>query len=293
MIVDYYAVLNLSPSCSAREVRDAYKHLALLYHPDRADESYAANFRAVKDAYDVLCDPARRYLYDLGYNEMRRMRQRQEEENLARMHPTRLPHPLQHQHQQPLQSSLYQQYQQQQTSPVQRPHSRRDLPPPLNPTRRVSSAASSTRSLHTPLSASQRTLTPAAAAVEYHSSIDIRGSPTLTGTSGKNVAPPTPIPMATSMPTATPPQQPPRNQRPQPQQYGRNLSQPNQHQYNNCTGSGISSVLIPKKTTLQWGGEIPRSRRVLALPKEESVSASVTKTWRVFFHLHDIGMERK
>ncbi|ORC92057.1 chaperone protein DNAJ, putatative [Trypanosoma theileri] len=302
MIVDYYAVLNLSPTCSAREVRDAYKHFALMYHPDRTDDSYADNFRAIKDAYDVLSDPARRYLYDLGYAEMRRMRQRQEEENLARIHhAARLHHPLQqHQHQQ--QSSL------------QRPPPRREGPGPLDATRRVSSAGSSTRSFCTPRSASQRTLPPAdplgrvaaTAAVESHSGADVRAPPTPTGTGRKNTAPPTPIPTPTptppsvSIPTLPPPQRRYQQTPPQEQLYSQNQNQVKQKQqqqqqqrHNSSKIFESSSYLVPKKTTIQWGTEIPRSRRVLNTPTEESLSVSVAKTWRVFFHLNDIGMERK
>ncbi|SCU70881.1 chaperone protein DNAj, putative [Trypanosoma equiperdum] len=67
MFVDYYAVLNLHPSCTAKEIREAFKRFALLCHPDRTDADQSRNFSEVKDAYDVLSDPARRYLYDLGY----------------------------------------------------------------------------------------------------------------------------------------------------------------------------------------------------------------------------------
>lgn len=74
MFVDYYSVLCLQPSCSAKEVREAFKRLALLYHPDRLDEGDAKVFRGVLEAYDVLSDPARRYLYDLDYAEARQRR---------------------------------------------------------------------------------------------------------------------------------------------------------------------------------------------------------------------------
>nr|CCC50677.1 putative heat shock-like protein [Trypanosoma vivax Y486] len=67
MFIDYYTVLNLHPSCTSKDVREAYKQFALLYHPDRADPSFVDNFRSIKEAYDVLSDPARRYLYDMDY----------------------------------------------------------------------------------------------------------------------------------------------------------------------------------------------------------------------------------
>nr|CCC93045.1 unnamed protein product [Trypanosoma congolense IL3000] len=67
MFVDYYAALNLQPSCTAKDIREAFKRLALLCHPDRTDGDHTRDFNDIKDAYDVLSDPARRYLYDLDY----------------------------------------------------------------------------------------------------------------------------------------------------------------------------------------------------------------------------------
>lgn len=54
-----YAVLGLSPSATADQVRAAYRAKAKQVHPDRPGGS-AAGFVAVRQAYEVLRDPARR-----------------------------------------------------------------------------------------------------------------------------------------------------------------------------------------------------------------------------------------
>jgi Ca-activated chloride channel family protein len=62
---DYYAILGLSKTATAQEIKKAYRHLARRYHPDAgADEKDAAHFREIQEAYDVLCDPEQREAYD-------------------------------------------------------------------------------------------------------------------------------------------------------------------------------------------------------------------------------------
>lgn len=64
-LVDYYAVLGVSSTASADEVRRARQQLAKLYHPDR-NKSPAANqmMALVNKAASVLLDPSERSLYD-------------------------------------------------------------------------------------------------------------------------------------------------------------------------------------------------------------------------------------
>lgn len=60
---DYYAVLGLAKGASEDEIKQAYRKLAMKYHPDRegGDE---AKFKDIKEAYEVLSDSAKRKSYD-------------------------------------------------------------------------------------------------------------------------------------------------------------------------------------------------------------------------------------
>ncbi|XP_052183494.1 uncharacterized protein LOC127795693 isoform X2 [Diospyros lotus] len=71
---DLYAVLGLKKECSAAELRNAYKKLALRWHPDRCSASGSSKhveeakkkFQAIQEAYSVLSDADKRFLYDVG-----------------------------------------------------------------------------------------------------------------------------------------------------------------------------------------------------------------------------------
>lgn len=68
---DYYAILGVDRAASAAQIRQKYKRLALLYHPDKhksetPEEQAAveASFRQVAAAFDILVDEEQRALYD-------------------------------------------------------------------------------------------------------------------------------------------------------------------------------------------------------------------------------------
>src|SRR6266540_3679976 len=63
---DYYEVLGLARSASAEEIKQAYRKLAMRFHPDRnpGDPSAEGRFKEVSEAYHVLGDADRRVHYD-------------------------------------------------------------------------------------------------------------------------------------------------------------------------------------------------------------------------------------
>ncbi|XP_022953656.1 dnaJ homolog subfamily B member 6-like [Cucurbita moschata] len=71
---DLYAVLGLKKECTEAELRNAYKKLAMIWHPDRCSalrdskfvEEAKKKFQAIQQAYSVLSDANKRLLYDVG-----------------------------------------------------------------------------------------------------------------------------------------------------------------------------------------------------------------------------------
>ncbi len=63
---DLYEVLGVSKDASEKEIKVAYRTLALKYHPDKnTDDPAAANkFKEVAEAYEVLSDSEQRAAYD-------------------------------------------------------------------------------------------------------------------------------------------------------------------------------------------------------------------------------------
>jgi molecular chaperone DnaJ len=63
---DYYEVLGVSKDASERDIKKAYKRLAMKYHPDRThgDKEKEEQFKEVKEAYEVLNDDQKRAAYD-------------------------------------------------------------------------------------------------------------------------------------------------------------------------------------------------------------------------------------
>ena len=64
MTIDYYNLLNIDRNANKREIKNAYKKMALRYHPDRNPEG-KETFQMVSDAYHILSDDILRNQYDL------------------------------------------------------------------------------------------------------------------------------------------------------------------------------------------------------------------------------------
>jgi molecular chaperone DnaJ len=62
---DYYEVLGVARDADAKHIKDAFRELALKYHPDRNKSPDAEErFKEIAEAYAVLSDPKKRAEYD-------------------------------------------------------------------------------------------------------------------------------------------------------------------------------------------------------------------------------------
>jgi len=67
MSQDLYEVLGVSRDATPEEIKKAYRQLARKLHPDvNPDAATQERFKEVTRAYDVLSDPKKREMYDLG-----------------------------------------------------------------------------------------------------------------------------------------------------------------------------------------------------------------------------------
>jgi curved DNA-binding protein CbpA len=62
---NYYAVLEVSTNASLEEIKQSYRRLARLHHPDINKNTNDRWIKQLNEAYAVLSDPAKRTAYDI------------------------------------------------------------------------------------------------------------------------------------------------------------------------------------------------------------------------------------
>ena len=67
-MTDYYGVLGVGRDATPEEIKRAYRKLAMQHHPDRnpGDAGAAEKFKQISAAYEVLSDPQKRQIVDMG-----------------------------------------------------------------------------------------------------------------------------------------------------------------------------------------------------------------------------------
>lgn len=73
--MDYYRVLGLNKSATKSEIKDAFRKLAIKFHPDKhtassksVKDSATLKFKQLSEAYDVLSDDRKRADYNLRHS---------------------------------------------------------------------------------------------------------------------------------------------------------------------------------------------------------------------------------
>ena len=63
---DYYEILGIEKEAGQKQIKDAYRSLALTYHPDRNRDNpgAATRMKEINESYAVLSDPEKRRRYD-------------------------------------------------------------------------------------------------------------------------------------------------------------------------------------------------------------------------------------
>lgn len=65
---DYYKILGVPKDADDKDIKKAYRKLAVIHHPDKnpGDEAAEARFKDIGEAYETLSDPQKRARYDSG-----------------------------------------------------------------------------------------------------------------------------------------------------------------------------------------------------------------------------------
>lgn len=71
---DYYAMLGVPSDATLTQIKQSYRRLARVYHPDVNKQAPDTHIKQLNEAYDVLSDTVKRAAYDI--KRLEEMRQR-------------------------------------------------------------------------------------------------------------------------------------------------------------------------------------------------------------------------
>ena len=74
--IDYYEVLQASPTAEPETIHRIYRLLAQRFHPDNQETGDAKRFRIIHEAYLTLSDPEKRVKYDVCLHQQKQDRLR-------------------------------------------------------------------------------------------------------------------------------------------------------------------------------------------------------------------------
>lgn len=70
MIKNHYQILGISRIADNKEIKKAYKKLAIKFHPDKnnGDKYFEERFKEIQESYEVLINPEKKSEYDRIYD---------------------------------------------------------------------------------------------------------------------------------------------------------------------------------------------------------------------------------
>jgi len=69
MLQDYYAILEVKPDATLKEIKLAYRKKIKIYHPDlHKGKEAEKNAKLINEAYNILSDSIKRQNYDIQHS---------------------------------------------------------------------------------------------------------------------------------------------------------------------------------------------------------------------------------
>ncbi len=70
MIKNHYQILGIMRSADDKDIKQAYKKLAVKFHPDKnnGDKYFEERFKEIQDSYEILINPQKKSDYDRIYD---------------------------------------------------------------------------------------------------------------------------------------------------------------------------------------------------------------------------------